>query len=40
MKNHLSRAVVLLSTVFLLSGCADYAVSPVTGFVYMDTRFG
>lgn len=40
MKNQLSRAIVLLSTVFLLSGCAAYAVAPVTGFVYTDTKFG
>ena len=40
MKNHLSRIVVLASTVFLLSGCAAYAVAPVTGYVYSDTKFG
>ncbi len=40
MKNQLSRAVALLSAVFLLSGCAAYAVAPVTGFVYSDTKFG
>ncbi len=40
MKNHLSRAILLVSTVFLLSGCAAYAVAPVTGFVYSDTKFG
>lgn len=40
MKNHLSRTLILVSTLFLLSGCAGYAVAPVTGFVYTDTKFG
>ncbi len=41
MKHLLFRqAMAVVLAAFALSGCAAYAVAPVTGFVYSDTEFG
>jgi len=38
MKHLISRFVVMMSVGFLLSGCAAYALSPLTGVIYTDVK--